>query len=273
MDRIDRTKVRQAFSNQAGYYDETVVVQRLVISRIVDHLHTEAVACAPRKVLDVGSGTGMLLQKLSARWPESLLVGLDLAPGMGQVARSRCSDPERLFFVAGDAEQLPFSDKTFDIVLSTSTLQWLEVLDKAFGEAFRVLDAGGQFHFALFGAKTLFELQHSYRHAVHGQRCTTVTDRLQRFFSREEVAAALVASGFNRVRVERFYEKEYHADVPALLRSLRRIGAGNASPQSGLGLSGRAVMLQMMEYYCREFGEPGRIPATYEIICGSASKP
>ena len=63
-------------------------------------------------------------------------------------------------------------------------------------------------------------------------------------------------------------EVEHHPDVPAFLRSVKRIGAGNASPVTGRGLSGRRVMETMMRTYAERFGGADGIPATYTVVYG-----
>ena len=63
-------------------------------------------------------------------------------------------------------------------------------------------------------------------------------------------------------------EVEYHSDVPELLRSLKRVGAGNAAPAAVRGLAERRVMLDMMATYRREYGSTEGIPATYEVVYG-----
>jgi malonyl-CoA O-methyltransferase len=175
-------------------------------------------------------------------------------------------------FISADAEWLPFADAAFDLVLSTSTLQWLNSLDLAFAEVLRVLAPGGQFCFAMFGEKTLFELKDSYRLALTASGCAG-DDRFHVFFSADDVAEALVRAGFlcPFSRSEMFLDS--HEDVPALLRSLKKIGAGNASRFASEGLAGRRVMLEMMDIYRRTHGMDGGIPATYEVIFAMGRKP
>ena len=73
----------------------------------------------PRRVLDVGCGTGALLRKVADRFPRADLTGVDPAPGMVEAARkSWCGDrPAR--FVRAAAEALPFENGEFDLVMST----------------------------------------------------------------------------------------------------------------------------------------------------------
>jgi malonyl-CoA O-methyltransferase len=75
------------------------------------------------------------------------------------------------------------------------------------------------------------------------------------------------------IRVEMADEIEYHADVPALLRSLKKIGAQNASSAGPPGLASRRVMQRMMDIYRQRHGVGGRIPATYQVIYGMGAAP
>ena len=69
---------------------------------------------APRRVLDVGCGTGYLLRQLAARCPQATeLVGTDPAPAMIEAARAAATDG-RLRWRPGTAEDLPDEAGTFD---------------------------------------------------------------------------------------------------------------------------------------------------------------
>ncbi len=270
MTGVDRKKVKNAFDRHAMEYDLHASVQKRIVARIAGLLRE--LPGTPRRVLDIGSGTGMLLKELIGIFPAVELIGLDLASGMSNTARAHLAALPLVRLLTGEAEALPFGGNVFDLVVSTSTFQWLESLDRAFAEAFRVLTPGGRFVFALFGGQTLFELRASYRAAweMSGQGPEV---RTHTFHGTEDVEAALVRTGFTDASVSAELEVEHHPDVPALLRSLRRIGAGNAAPTGSRGLAGRRVMLDMIAIYSREYGVAGLIPATYEVIYGIASTP
>lgn len=270
MHMIDRGRVRDAFGRQAHEYDAHAAVQKRVIVRFVKILEREE--SSPRRLLDVGSGTGMLLCALQDLFGDAMAIGVDLAPSMSRTARQKLAGRCNAHFVAADAEHLPFTAEGFDLVLSTSTFQWLTHLDKAFGEAFRVLAPGGLFCFSLFGGRTLYELRNSYREALAAAGCPGA-DRSHVFLSEGDVVAALERAGFEDCRARSEQDVEIHADVPSLLRSLKRIGAGSASPVGGRGLAGKRLMLDMMERYGKGYGKAAGIPATYEIIYGVGKKP
>ena len=267
--RIDRRRVRDSFGRRAPEYEDHALVQKRVIARFLDKLENDRLA--PHSFLDVGTGSGMLLRSLQALYRGTFAVGVDLSPGMSRVARqSVLTDTPVL---TADAEYLPFSRGSFDLVVSTSTFQWLTNLSVAFDEVFRVLKPGGIFSFSLFGERTLHELRQCYRDALIAVG-TSEDERTHTFFTHKDVATALQAARFVDCRIVQEQDIETHADVPDLLRSLKRIGAGNASPLTGgRGLAGRHVMLNMMERYRQQYGTGATIPATYDIIYAMAAKP
>jgi ubiquinone/menaquinone biosynthesis C-methylase UbiE len=96
----------------------------------------------PAAILDVGCGKGELVRFLEKRFPEAELVGVD--PGEGVVKKARAAAhgaPVR--FVEACAEQLPFSDGCFDLVVSTMSFYHWGDQRRGLREVRRVLARGG----------------------------------------------------------------------------------------------------------------------------------
>ena len=99
------------------------------------------------RVLDVGSGAGMdsliAAQMVGAKGSVS---GIDMTPAM--LAQARLAAAElgvtNTTFVEGQAEQLPFPDETFDVVISNGVIDLIPDKDAVFSELFRVLEPGGR---------------------------------------------------------------------------------------------------------------------------------
>jgi ubiquinone/menaquinone biosynthesis C-methylase UbiE len=112
---------------------------------IADRAVAVALACvpAPRRVLDVGCGTGYALRQLAGRLPGAVeLAGIDAAPQMVEVAGQLAGD-ERLTFALGTAERLPFPDAAFDLVISTTSFDHWADQGAGIAECGRVLAPGG----------------------------------------------------------------------------------------------------------------------------------
>jgi ubiquinone/menaquinone biosynthesis C-methylase UbiE len=100
---------------------------------------------SPAAVLDIGCGTGALLRDLEARLPDGIdLAGVDPAPAMLEVARAKLGAGSRVRLEQAFAEQLPFPDDSFDLVVSTVSFHHWHDQPTGLGEAARVLQPGGR---------------------------------------------------------------------------------------------------------------------------------
>ncbi len=113
-----------------------------VHARMLDLLMAYGPAIPPRRVLDVGCGTGRLLRAVAARWPEAELIGVDAAEGM--VAEARRLNPGARFENAA-AESLPLPNSSADLVLSSISFHHWADQAKGLREVARVLRPGGWF--------------------------------------------------------------------------------------------------------------------------------
>ena len=96
-------------------------------------------------VLDVGSGPGYVAAAAAERGAVS--TGVDFSTEMVAIARGMFPQIE---FHEGDAQNLPFPERSFDRVLANFALLHLAEPQRACAEAFRVLTAGGKFAFTIW---------------------------------------------------------------------------------------------------------------------------
>ena len=256
MSAVDKARLRAAFSRGAARYEARAVVQREVAARVAGLAIDSAPAAA--RVLDVGCGPGGLLAELSARRPSLSATGVDLSHGMARACRERLPGGAA---VGGDAEALPFRSGSFDLVVSTSTFQWVTDLARALGEVRRVLAPGGTFCLALFCGDTLWELRQAWRAALPAGSAAFT----HAFFTPLEVRRALERADLppSILTVERRTSR--HPSTRDLLHSLREIGAGNAvrGREGGLGLA--PAVARMSRLYEERHESEGSVPATWEI--------
>ena len=137
--RVLRGPMRRQFHRLAPVWDEF---------RDPNHLASLEVALAavdapPARALDLGTGTGAAALAIARRFPECDVVGVDLADGMLEKARSKVP-PDlagRVRFQQADAAELPFSDGAFDLVTLANMIPF-------FDEIARVVAPGGRALFA-----------------------------------------------------------------------------------------------------------------------------
>jgi demethylmenaquinone methyltransferase / 2-methoxy-6-polyprenyl-1,4-benzoquinol methylase len=103
----------------------------------------------PFRLVDVAGGTGdVAIRYARAGGPNATAVLCDISPEMIGVGRRRVHaaglDP-RITFAQGNAEALPFPDKSFDAYTIAFGIRNVTHIDTALAEAFRVLKTGGRF--------------------------------------------------------------------------------------------------------------------------------
>jgi ubiquinone/menaquinone biosynthesis C-methylase UbiE len=115
-------------------------VQRLTYRPVHDVVVATIRERAPRDLLDVGCGTGLLAARLRGLLPRTRVVGCDFSAGMLQQAARR---DRRCLWVQADAQQLPFGNDSFDAIVCTEAFHWFPDQGTAAREFFRVLVPGG----------------------------------------------------------------------------------------------------------------------------------
>jgi len=103
------------------------------------HLYRRANLLRASRVLDVGSGTGVVTEEMAAR-TDGQVIGVDLDMAMVAYAQGRGGRAE---YRAGDAHDLPFRDAWFDVAVCHFTLMWCRDPGKAAQEMVRVTQPGG----------------------------------------------------------------------------------------------------------------------------------
>jgi ubiquinone/menaquinone biosynthesis C-methylase UbiE len=146
--KVTRDRDVQAFHDRAAGY-EAGYRGRLHAEIVARTAELALARCpAPRLVLDVGCGTGMLLRELARRLGGApRLAGVDAAEGMIEQAHALAIDQAgaRLAFVRGVAERLPYGNDVFDLVASTTSFDHWADQRAGLAECRRVLAPGGLF--------------------------------------------------------------------------------------------------------------------------------
>jgi malonyl-CoA O-methyltransferase len=265
---LDKRLLRQSFERSAAGYDAAAVLQREVCQRMTARL--DFIKHEPRSILDAGSGTGGAIGALRDRYARAAIYALDIAQAMVRRARARSSQWQRVrgrgaAGVCGDMEQLPLRAAAVDMVWSNLALQWMNEPPRAFAELRRVLSPGGLLMFSTFGPDTLKELRAAYQGA-DGFR------HVNRFIDMHDLGDMLMHGGFANPVMDMEYLTLTYADVRALMRDLKSLGAHNVAVGRRSGLAPRATLAAVERNY-EVWRRDGRLPATFEVIYGHAWVP
>jgi demethylmenaquinone methyltransferase / 2-methoxy-6-polyprenyl-1,4-benzoquinol methylase len=103
----------------------------------------------PFRLVDVAGGTAdIMLRAIAAGGPGTSAVVCDISPEMLAVGRRKIAEAGlagRVGVVLGNAEALPFADRSFDAYTIAFGIRNVTHIDRALSEAYRVLKPGGRF--------------------------------------------------------------------------------------------------------------------------------
>jgi ubiquinone/menaquinone biosynthesis C-methylase UbiE len=140
--------VTRMWSFLAPAYD-LPFLQQWVYRPAHDEVITQLRAHRSRRIADIACGTGILSDRIARELHPGEVYGIDMSDGMLEKARARSN---RVQWLHGPAEQLPFDDGTLDAVVTTSAFHFFNQ-PAALREFHRVLASGGLLAVATLSAR------------------------------------------------------------------------------------------------------------------------
>ena len=264
---LDKTKVAESFSRAATTYDSVASLQRFVGEQLIetycDATLIQKLQQPGSTLLDIGSGTGFFTDKLRCKFPQSHVIGLDIAEGMLRYAKNEKTSLNS--WVCGDAESLPLQTQSVDLIFSSLAIQWCENLTELMKEFKRVLKPDGKVILSTLGPETLHELRTAWK-------CVDAFAHVNQFIEREKVNEAVVEAGF----VQQVWKSEsrvlQYRQLKELTHELKALGAHNINTGRISGLTGRKK-IQTLRHAYEQFRTDGMLPATYDVFYLQAVNP
>lgn len=133
----------ELFNKRAKSYESSwtqVIVFEPVHKKCIDT--AIALNINPKVIVDLGCGTGKLIRQAGTVWSSAELIGVDPAPNMIEIARK---STDKATFCLGYPQELPFADKSADLIFSTMSFHHWNDHAKAVKEIGRVLTPNGYF--------------------------------------------------------------------------------------------------------------------------------
>lgn len=262
MDVFDRSLVRLHRDRAVANWSAHDFLFREVAERLAERL--DDIRRRFPTALDLGRRGDGLVQALGARAGIETLVHTDLSPATPW----RGGGPT----VAADEEALPFRDGTFDLVLSSLALHWVNDLPGALAQIRRALKPDGLFLAALFGSGTLAELRETLMEAELAEE-GGASPRVSPFADVPDMGGLLQRAGFALPVVDVDTIRVTFPDTVALMKDLRGMGETNAV-KARRGFMRRATLGRAAETYRSRYGDHnGRITATFRVIFVTAWAP
>ena len=250
-------KNRAALLSNTDDYD---YLKDEVARRIVDRLSD--VSRHFPLVLDLGCGKGHIAKALTKTHVSSL-VQCDLSEEMLKVSFVNPDIPTKKLIV--DEEFLPFGKNTFDAVLSSLSLHWVNDLPGIFRQVKACLKDDGMFLMGLLGGETLFELRCSLQLAeleVEGGFGPHVSP----FTEMTDIGNIASQTGFNLITVDYDEIIVNYPSIYELMDDLRGMGENNASWSRKNVLHRKTAEVASRIYQEMYADSDGNIPATFQVL-------
>ena len=161
------------------------------------------------EAVEIGVGSGRFAAPLGIK------KGLEPSGKMADIAEKR-----GISVTEGAAEDMPFDDGSFDLVLMVTTLCFLDDVDKAFSEVYRILKPGGYFINGFVDRDS--RLGRTYQKIKE----ENVFYRLADFYSVEEVKTTLKKAGFRDFSFRQTIFKDL-GDIKEVEKSKNGYGSGS----------------------------------------------
>ncbi|WP_051261181.1 methyltransferase domain-containing protein [Desulfovibrio inopinatus] len=208
--------IGRAFGRAKAYQDYAAVQQEA--AHTLSHIAAAQCVKPPRRILELGCGTGLLTEHIQRRWPDAEILVTDLSPAMVMRCRDKHRQPQTTFAVM-DA-QLPACRVGFDLIVSSLALHWTADLCQTGNRLLQLLEPDGCIALSLPGIETF----HQWRDILSTMERTP---GFAPFFSRQDMI------NFWGNQVSSVHENRLDIVYPSgqdFLRTLKGLGAATPRP-------------------------------------------
>jgi len=242
------SKLIQSFSKHVKTYDRHAQLQRSMAERLAATIPNPF----PKKVLEIGCGTGVFTRHLLARSPSTLILN-DIAPPMIEHLQNHLEVPSNSRILAGNAERIRIPK--VNLIAGNAVFQWFQNPQSTLQRFYKSLDKEGYLAFSTFGPKTLEE----FRNTAQFQGPTHL-------LSQKRWKTLLTQTGFELLTFETETRQIFFEDTKALIKNLQQIGA------TPLRILKPGELRQLIREYDREYSSPQGVYTNWELFYFFARK-
>jgi malonyl-CoA O-methyltransferase len=248
-----RQMIEKRFSAAAETYDRHARPQLALAQSVVSMLPE----MYPEQILELGAGTGQLTRLLTERFPEVLIVAVDLAEKMVTHSRDRFRRFPQISWMRGDAQTWRGED-AYPLIVSSAALHWVTDLKATCENVYQNLEPGGTFALGMMLKGTLKEL-HELRNEIAPDKTPLIT-----LPTYEETRYCLQAAGFTLERRKHSEEEILYESAAVFLKAIHEQGVTGGRVSIGNAPLSRTELGQLVADYEENYASDGGVYATYE---------
>lgn len=241
--------IRLYFDKAASTYEQAALIQRKVANNLLNLIPSGFYST----VLEIGSGKGFvtkhLLEKIFFEKYINIDISFELLKKLKGTLQNRC------IYINAKAENLPLKSDSIDLLISSSSLHWIENAESNFLEIINLLRENGKFYFSIFLSNTLIELQEASKISGFGS-----------FYPLKPSFFYInLLNSISNIKCSYSTKKyiEYFPSVKDLLISLKLTGTNFTKNKK---FSGKHAFNKFCEIYKKLYGNGNSIYASYEVL-------
>ncbi len=215
-----KNKVKKRFSKAASTYDKYADTHRQIVSYLISKT---AVHTTKGNILDLGSGTGLLTEQIQNLNISSDILSLDLSFEMLSTQKEKNLSAKKVpLLIQGDIDNLPLIENSFDLIVSSTALQWSDI--NYIPELItNTLKKNGQFSLAIISSGT-FKLLREVKQDITGE---ITNNFLPHFQSLKE--SFLNKKSLNITSSERHTFIATYKTIDELITAISSLGIGESN--------------------------------------------
>ncbi len=241
---LDKHRIASCFEASAATYGKSAQVQKEISAQLIDFLgRYEDIHFS--NVLEIGCCTGILTELLCDTTRIDTLYLNDIVNKFCmETGRNTKDKVGCLKTLSGDIETLSLPEN-LDLVISSSTFQWIEDLARLLRNIHQSLKAGGYVAFSLFSPGTMAEIAEITGNSL--------------YYHSNEALTQMVENGFDIVCNHTEKKCIYFTTVMGVLRHIQETGVGGITRQTWTKKKHR----EFENRYMTSYGSTKGIPVSY----------
>ena len=242
------SNIKTSFSKYATKYEKHAHLQ----SEMGDHLALLLPNEIPKRVLEIGCGTGIFTKHLLTHPLKRIIIN-DISVEMINFLKSKLILPSCSKIIVGDAENIKFD--CVDMITANAVFQWFRSPSKTLRKLRSYISSEGKLIFSTFGPQTLIELRQIS--SIDSPALLTPFEQWETWLKTAEFT---IDSSSKKIH------KIYYSNTLELLKNLQQLGT------SPITMTQSGSLRRIIKEYDKNYASSKGVYATWEVYYFSAIK-
>ncbi|MDQ7031156.1 MAG: methyltransferase domain-containing protein [Desulfonauticus sp.] len=238
-----KKQIANFFNKGSKHYSKEAIIQKYVAKKCISKIEGKYFPY----ILEIGAGGNILTSLIQRQIKTKVLVAIDISSQM----LSYCTNGIKII---ADGEYAPFKPNSFDLVLSSSAMQWYNFAPASIQNNISLVKTGGQYSFAFFIKGTLKELETISKETQFGSIFHLQTqEKYLKFFKNKKI----------KFNYEIETKKIYFPSVKDILKHLQKTGTNYTTNKYRYG---KEKYKNFCKLYTKKYSKNNSVFITYKIL-------